>query len=84
MSSLLIERTLSYHNEHQGLCCTECVHQLIPESVEGLVTAVTDERRLPQVDCFAVAVDGKLTVHLAWETDTEVLDQSFVVERNTS
>ena len=66
-----MERTLRYHNKHQGLWSTECVHQLIPESVKSvwLVTAVTDVRRMPQVDCSPIAMAGKLTVHLAWEME---------------
>ena len=82
---LRMERTLRFHNRHQGLWSTDCVHQLIPESVEfvWLVTAVTDVRRMPPVDCLPNAMAGKLSVHLAYEMEIEVLDQSFVVELST-
>ena len=68
---LRTEGTLRYHNKHQGLQSAGCVHQLIPESVESecelnrLVTAVTDERRMPPRDRYPSAMAGKLTVHLA-------------------
>ena len=63
-----------------------CVRQLIPESVEFvfLVAAMTDVRRMPQVDCSPIAVAGNVTVHRAWEMETDVLDQSLVVELSTS
>ena len=43
LSGLLIERTLRYHNEHQGLNCTGCVHQLKRRLELRLVIAVTGE-----------------------------------------
>ena len=64
-----MERTLRYNNKHQGLWSTEYVHQLIPESVVWLVTAVTDELRRQLSDCFLSAVADRLTVRLALETE---------------
>ena len=66
---LLIERTLRYHNEHQVLWSAECVHQLIPESVVWLVTAVTDELRRQLSGCFLIALAGMLMKRLALETE---------------
>ena len=68
---LRMDRTLRYHNKHQGLWSTECAHQLIPVSVEivWLVTAVTGELRLQLSDCFLSAMAERLTVRLALETE---------------
>ena len=43
LSGLLIERTLRYHNEHQGLNCIGCVHQLKHRLELRLEIAVTGE-----------------------------------------
>ena len=52
-------------NEHQGLCFTECVHQLIFESVEWLVTAVTGELQRQLSDCCLTVVAGRRMRRLA-------------------
>ena len=65
VSGLLIERTLRYHNEHQGLRCTGWVHQMIPESVEWLVIAVTGEPPQQRSDCYPIEVAGRQMRRLA-------------------
>ena len=57
-------------NEHQGLLSIECAHQLIPELVVWLVTAVTDELRRQLSDCFPTVMAERLMRRLALETVT--------------
>ena len=66
---LRTERTLRYHNKHQGLWSIVSVHQLMTESVESesvwLVAAGTGELLRQLMDCVLIATVGKLTVPLA-------------------
>ena len=66
---LQTERTLRYHNKHQGLWSTVSVHQLMTESVESEsewpVTAGTGELLRQLEDCGLTAMAGKPIVHLA-------------------
>ena len=66
---LRTERTLRYHDKHQGLWSIVSVHQLMIESVEyesvRLVSAGTGELLRQLEDYAVIAMAGKPTVHLA-------------------